>query len=71
MTIKQKHKRVCFTCGDPIEMGAKGNKYIFPVPRRYGLHVHVGVYACPKCAPALQAEQREDGHLEVVVKMRS
>ncbi|MHA2063217.1 MAG: hypothetical protein ACXABY_02430 [Candidatus Thorarchaeota archaeon] len=66
MEKKQKnYAQVCFYCKDPIVRTVQGNKYIFPVPRKYGLKLNMGVYACPKCAPTARAEQREEGHLVV------
>lgn len=66
MEKKQKeHPQTCFYCKQSIDRRQQGNKYIFPVPRKYKLKLNMGVYACPKCAPIAQAEQREEGHLVV------
>jgi hypothetical protein len=67
MEKKQKNfPQYCLVCQDLIDRTVKGNKYIFPVPPKYGLRYNEGAYACPVDAPTVQSEQRAEGHLEMV-----
>ncbi len=65
--VKKKYKHACMMCGDPTPPKS-GRKYIFPIPAKYNPKPHDGAYACNKCAPKVLAEQKADGHMEMVQK---
>ena len=66
---KTKYKHACHFCKSPAPVGSR--KYVYPIPAKYNPRPEDGAYACLKCLPTILAEQRVDGHMEVVHKKLS
>jgi hypothetical protein len=69
MNAKRKYKYTCHFCKEPAPIGSR--KYIYPIPAKYKPRPNDGAYACLTCHPTILAEQKADGHMEVVKKVIS